>query len=410
MNGGDKLAKEVNRLSARKVVTTVEPGMYADGGGLYLRVSKGRNAGKRWVFIYRRPNDGKRCEIGLGGAAAVSLKHARKKAAETRALLADGHDPRAIKATRRETPTFGEFAASFLATMEPRWRNDKHRAQWRMTLEVYAKPLHDIPVDQVTTADVLGVLTPIWEKIPETASRLRGRVENILDAAKVRGFRSGQNPAAWRGHLEHTLPARKKLTRGHHRAMPIDDLPAFLTQLRLREAVAARCLEFAILTVARTSEALKTQWQELDLKNRVWRLPPERMLKADREHRVPLTARGIEILREMQTLRANDPRSLFVFPGQRRGKPLSSSALEMILRRLEVESTVHGFRSTFRDWAGNRTAFPRELAEHALSHQVGNKVEQAYRRDDALERRRELMEAWAEFLESASTDPIPKKR
>jgi integrase len=387
------MARHLHRLSAVKVTKEVKPGLYADGGGLYLRISDGRSAGKRWVFIYRRPFDCKRCEIGLGGALTVPLAKARKKAEEARSLLADGMDPRLARESRERTPTFGELADRHIAAMAPSWRNPKHRAQWEMTLREYAKPLREKPVDAITTADLLGVLQPLWQKIPETASRVRGRIEAVLDAAKAQNYRTGENPAAWRGHLKLLLPPRAKLTRGHHAAMSIDELPNFVVQLRAREAVAARCLELTILTAARSGEALGARWSEINLPSRIWTVPAARM-KATREHRIPLSSRAIEILREMQVLRDGE----YVFPGQRRGQPLSSMALEMVLRRMRVgDVTVHGFRSTFRDWCGNRTNYPRELAEHALAHVIGDKAEQAYRRDDALERRRPMMEEWSAF-------------
>lgn len=387
------MARHVHRLSARKVETLNTPGMHADGGGLYLRITAGKNAGKRWVFLYRRPLDGKRCEIGFGGTSAVPLAKARKKADEARALVADGNDPLAARQSAERMPTFGDVADQHIKAMGPSWRNPKHRAQWEMTLKVYAKPLRDKPVNQITTANILEVLQPIWQTIPETASRVLGRIENVLDAAKVQGFRSGENPAAWRGHLKLILPARQKLTRGHHAAMAIDALPEFMASLRGRPAVAARCLEFAILTAARSGEALGARWDEINFTGKGWVVPADRM-KATREHRVPLCDRAIAILREMEPLRDGD----HVFPGQRSKQPLSSMALEMLLRRMKLDTvTVHGFRSTFRDWAGNRTSFPRELAEHALAHVIGDKTEQAYRRDDALERRRPMMEAWSAF-------------
>lgn len=387
------MARKVHRLSAVKVAKETEPGLYADGGGLYLRITTGKQAGKRWVFLYRRPSDGKRCEMGLGGTVAVTLAKARKKAEAARDQLDDGKDPLTARDSDTRTPTFGQLADQHIATMAPSWRNPKHRAQWEMTLREYAKPLRDKPVDAIRTTDVLGVLQPIWQQIPETASRVRGRIENILDAAKVQGFRDGQNPAAWRGHLKLILPARQKLTRGHHAAMAIDDLPAFMARLRGSAAVATRCLEFTILTATRSGESLGARWSEIDLHANIWTIPAARM-KAMRQHRVPLSARAITILREMEPLRDGE----HVFPGQRREQPLSSMALEMVLRRMKLENvTVHGFRSTFRDWAGNRTNFPRELAEHALAHVIGDKAEQAYRRDDALERRRPMMEAWADF-------------
>lgn len=388
------MARTVHRLSPIKVAKESKPGMHADGGGLYLRITAGAKAGKRWVFLYRRPSDGKRCEIGLGGFLAVSLAKAREKAAAARALLANGKDPLSAREAAQRVPTFGELADKHIATMEPSWRNSKHRAQWHMTLREYAKPLRDKPVDEITTADVLAVLQPIWQTIPETASRVRGRIENVLDAAKVQGFRDGQNPAAWRGHLKLILPARQKLTRGHHAAMAIDALPEFMAALRARPAVAARCLEFKILTVTRSGEALGARWDEINLASKVWTIPAARM-KNSRDHRIPLSERAVALLKEMEPLRDGD----YVFPGQRRGRPLSEMALAMMVRRMKVEgATPHGFRSTFRDWAGNRTSYPREVAEHAMSHTIGDKAEQAYRRDDALERRRPLMEAWAMFV------------
>jgi integrase len=387
------MARQVNRLNVRKLEKQLtQPGLYADGNGLYLRVSVGRNAGKRWVFVYRRPADGKRCEIGFGGLSAVPLAKARKKAGEARALLADGRDPRSQRG-RSAVPTFGEMAERHIKSMSAGWRNDKHRAQWEMTLREYATSLLEMPVDNISTADVRRVLDPIWKKIPETASRVRGRIENVLDAAKAEGYRTGENPATWRGHLKLLMPARQRLSRGHHAAMGIDDLPVFVARLRGRPAVAGRCLEFAILTAARSGEALGARWSEISSDAKVWKIPAERM-KATREHRIPLSRRALEILREMEPLRDGE----YVFPGQRRGQPLSTMALEMVLRRMQIEdATVHGFRSTFRDWCGNRTSFPRELAEHALAHVIGDRAEQAYRRDDALERRRPMMDEWATF-------------
>lgn len=397
------MARKVHRLSAQKVARENKPGLYADGGALYLRVSTGESSGKRWVFIYRRPMNGKRCEIGLGGALAVTLARAREKAAEARAHLADGRDPLAQKKAQRRVPTFGAMADEVIESLGPSWRNEKHRAQWVTTLREYAKPLREKPVDEITVDDVLGVLRPIWQTKAETAARVRGRIEKVLDAAKVRGFRSGENPAAWRGNLALILPKRQKLTRGHHARMEIDEVSVFMEKLRGREAVAARCLEFAILTAARSGEALGARWDEIDMAAKVWTIPRHRM-KSGREHRVPLCERARAILAEMEPLRERE----HVFPGQRSGKPLSVMALAMVLRRMGVKNvTVHGFRSCFRDWAGNRTKFPRELAEHALAHVIGDKAEQAYRRDDALERRRPLMQAWAQFLdEGAGTNVV----
>jgi len=388
------MARALHKLTSLQVTNATKPGLYSDGGGLYLRVSGGKNAGRRWVFLYSRPSDGKRCEIGLGGRQAVPLVNARKKAAAFRSQVADGIDPLATRQAKCSIPTFGELADDLIKQLEPTWRNEKHKAQWAMTLREYAKPLRNKPVDTIETGDVLKVLLSIWQAKPETAARVRGRIEKVLDAAKVRGYRSGENPAAWRGHLALVLPKRPVLSRGHHKRMPIGDVPEFMRNLRERAGVACRCLEFTILTAARSGEALGARWSEIDLEAKVWTLPPHRM-KPGKEHRVPLSTRAIEILIEMKPLRDGD----FVFPGMRRGKPLSNMALEMTLRRMRIDNaTVHGFRSCFRDWTGNRTSYPRELAEHALSHTIGDKAEQAYRRDSAVERRRPLMEAWDNFL------------
>jgi len=264
-----------------------------------------------------------------------------------------------------------------------------------MTLTVYAATLRDKPVDTIETADVLAVLRPIWQAKPETASRVRGRIERVLSAAKAKGYRNGENPAAWRGHLDNLLPKRAHLSRGHHAAMDYKGVSAFVGDLRERDAMAARALEYTILTAARSGEVLGSVWSEIDLDAKVWTIPPERM-KAAREHRVPLSARALEILLEAKSARVSD----FVFPGRVSGKPLSVMAFEMVLRRMRIENvTVHGFRSAFRDWAGEETHFARELAEHALAHVLGDRAEQAYRRGNALEKRRALMEAWAAFCE-----------
>ena len=276
-----------------------------------------------------------------------------------------------------------------------------------MTLTVYAGPLRSMPVDVITTEDILAVLKPVWSTKAETASRLRGRIERVLNAAKAKGLRSGENPAAWRGHLENLLPKRQKLTRGHHAAMPYADVPAFVARLRERDAVAALALEFAILTAGRSGEVLGARWSEVDFGARIWTIPPQRM-KAAREHRVPLSESAFAILEKLGEARVSE----FIFPGQGAGRPLSEMVLRRMLRRDADVVTVHGFRSSFRDWAGNETHFPRELAEAALAHVVGDKAEQAYRRSDALEKRRTLMEAWAQWCEprEAADNVTPLRR
>jgi integrase len=273
------------------------------------------------------------------------------------------------------------------------FRNEKHRAQWKSTLATYAIPLHSLRVDAIDTADVLACIKPIWTTKPETASRVRGRIEKVLDAARAKGLRSAENPARWRGHLDHLLPKASKLSRGHHAAMSYGDVPSFMGRLREREALAALALEFGILTAARSGEVLGATWAEMDLKAKVWIVPGKRM-KAGREHRVALSARAVAILQHVELFKTGE----LVFPGQKEGRPLSTLAMEMLLRRMNIEgATVHGFRSSFRDWAGNETSFPREILEQALAHVIGDKAEQAYRRGDALERRRALMEAWDAF-------------
>lgn len=340
--------------------------------------------------MFRFTIDGARKALGLGPYPAVSLAKARKQAEEFRTVLANGNDPRALREPKEEQ-TFKDCVDRFLSSMEEQWRNEKHRAQWRMTLgEAYCKPLLNKKVASITTEDVLKVLSPIWTTKAETASRLRGRIERVLDFARARGW-PGENPAMWRGHLKSILPVRQKLTRGHHAALPYADVPAFVAELQTREAMAARALEFLILTAARSGEVLGAQWDEFDLEKAIWTIPPVRM-KAGRLHRVPLSNKALALIQRLNEART----SAYVFPGHKEGKPLSGMAMEMQLRRMNrTDITVHGFRSSFRDWAGEETDVPREIAEAALAHVVGDATERAYRRSDALERRRGLMEIWA---------------
>ncbi|HZH10678.1 MAG TPA: integrase arm-type DNA-binding domain-containing protein [Microvirga sp.] len=383
------MTRQLHTLSARTVATLTKPGRHSDGGGLYLNITA--SGARSWVFMWKV--SGKRREMGLGSLRDVSLSKARDRAAEARQKLADGLDPIAVRDKPRMM-TFGEAADALIESMSSSWRNEKHRAQWKMTLTVYCEPLRDMPVAAIGTEDVLRVLKPLWTTKPETASRLRGRIERVFDFARARGQGGGENPARWRGHLDAVLPKRAKLTRGHHKAMPFDKVPAFIEALRGREGIAPRALEFAVLTAARSGEVMGARWGEINLEARVWTVPAVRM-KAGREHRVPLSTRAVEILQDMQRRRLSD----LVFPGTKAERPLSAMALEMVLRRMKVDVTVHGFRSAFRDWVGECTHFPREIAEAALAHLVGDTVERAYRRGDALEKRRELMEAWANFLD-----------
>jgi integrase len=389
----------MGRLTARKV-ETAKPGIYLDGQGLRLIV--GATGSRKWVFRFMRR--GRSQEMGLGGAN-VSLAMARERAADARKMIVAGQNPidgaRLAKVGR---PTFGQVADDFLAAKQSEWRNAKHRAQWEMTLQRYAAPLRSRPVDEIDTTAVLEVLQPVWTSTPETASRLRGRIETVLDAARARGL-IGQheaNPARWRGHLDKLLPKRQKLTRGHHAAMPFSDVPQFVASLRKRDAMAALALEFTILTAARTNEALGARWDEIDFKQGVWTVPAGRM-KGGRVHRVALSGRALSVLKKLDAARTGE----YVFPGGRPGKPLSGMAMEMILRRMKTDNvTVHGFRSSFRDWCGEVSTFPREVAEAALAHVSGDQTERAYRRGDALEKRHALMEAWASYCEIKSGNVV----
>ena len=393
-------------------VKNAKPGRYGDGGGLYLLV---RETGARfWLFRYK-PTGGKMREMGLGPASgldAVSLADARAKATDLRLMLRTGKDPleerakdaaaaaaQAQAAAIRQR-TFKEVANALMDAKEAGWRNDKHRKQWRRTLDQFAFPVFgDMPVSEIGTDHIMDVLQPIWQRIPETASRLRGRIEAVLDFARARKWREGENPAQWRGHLSHLLPAVSKVARvEHHAALPWAEMGAFMKELRQREATSARALEFAILTAARTGEVLGARWCEIDLGEKVWTVPGDRM-KAGREHRVPLTPAAVAVLEIMATVRPqDDPKgAAFVFPGAKKGSPLSQMAMLILLRRMHrADITAHGFRSTFRDWVAESTAFAGEIAEAALAHVVGDKVEAAYRRGDLFDKRRKLMEAWAD--------------
>jgi integrase len=375
-----------NRLNYRSI-TTLGDGRHADGNGLYLSVG---NGGRSWVFLYRL--HGRRIEHGLGAASAVSLAQARKLAQECRGMLAEGIDP---KAARRPAQgcTFGECAARYIEAHRGEWTNEKHALQWETCFERLCPSLLPMPVEAIDTEAVLGVLKPIWTKKRETASRLRGRIELVLSAAKAEGLRTGENPAMWRGHLDHLLSKAPKLKQ-HLPALPYQELPALMARLRKMTSVASTALEFSILTAALADEVVGAQWSEIDVKAKLWTVPASSM-KGRREHRVPLVGRALAIVREMAAIRSSD----WVFPGRFRGKPFGHNALnECLQRRMGVENACqHGMRSTFRDWAGDCTSFPREVAEAAIAHKVGSDVELAYRRGDALDKRRELMTTWDAF-------------
>jgi integrase len=395
------MARQPKRLTAQTVAAMAKPGRHADGGNLYLTISKnGAGVSRRWTFLYSLA--GKQREAGFGSAAAVTLAEAREKAAGYRSMLAKGIDPldakKAGKAAAAARKTFGQCADELMKSKRREWRSEVHAGQWRTTIDDYCGPILDKPVDAIDTQAVLGVLQPPWQRIPETASRLRGRIEAVLDFAKAHKLRSGENPAAWRGHLALILPKRGKLTRGHHAAMPYGELPEFIAKLREAESIQALALEFLILTAGRAGEVLGARWEEIDRDAKVWVIPAKRM-KAGVEHRVPLSDRAMTIVKKMDKIRTCD----FVFAGQRRGKPLSEGAFRPIV---PPGATTHGFRSAFRDWAGEETSFPREIAEAALAHATGDATERAYRPADALQKRRALMQAWAQFCEPFNTGKV----
>jgi integrase len=386
----------LNRLTARTVATKDKRGRYADGGGLFLQVSKWGT--KAWIFRYQR--DGRERHMGLGPLHTLSLADARERARECRRQLLEGYDPinarHAARAQSRLEASrlmrFRECAERYHEAQQAGWRSTKHGRQWKTTIETYACPiLGGLPVASIDTALVVKCLEPIWRAKPQTAQRLRGRIENVLNFATVSGFRQGDNPARWRGHLDNILPAPLKVRPIQHRAaLPYAEAPAFMAELRGRDGLTARALEITILTAARSGEVNRARWTEFDFAAKVWTIPASRM-KAAREHRVPLTPRVLEILAELPRV---DEHVLF---DRRLGKPLPKDSMLDTLRGMRCDATVHGFRSTFRDWAAETTAYPNHVVEMALAHAIGDQVEAAYRRGDLFEKRRRLMSAWAEY-------------
>ncbi|MCJ7995884.1 integrase arm-type DNA-binding domain-containing protein [Rhizobium cremeum] len=380
-----------HKLTEKACKALSEPGIYSDGDGLYLRVRPGGS--KQWLFVYRW--EGKRAELGLGGygagTAPVPVSLAREKAAAIRDMLARKEDPKADKKTGA---TFAEIMEDVIKVKAKSSKNEKHRQQWAMTLREYAKPLHDLPVAKVTIDDVVRTLNPIWETKPETADRTRMRIAAVMDTAKARGLFKGDNPAAWRGALENLLPARNKLSRGHHPALDYKAMPATMRALRESSAVSARAVEFLCLTACRSGEVRGAVWSEIDLDGALWVIPAVRM-KAGAEHRVPLTDRAVAILKTQKQAATSD----LVFEGGKVVTPISDTAMNKSLRAASGDKTVtiHGIRSTFRDWAGDETHHPRDVIEMALAHTVRDKTEAAYRRQDALQKRRALMDDWERY-------------
>jgi len=398
------MAKQIEKLTPEFVATIDKPGMYPDGLGLYLQVSQWKT--KSWLFRYSR--NYKLRSLGLGACHTITLLEARNRAQKARQLLLDGIDPIDTKQEKRQKEranearrmTFDQCATAYIDAKKVGWKNAKHAEQWTNTVSTYASPIiGKLPVADVDTALVMKVLRPIWATKTETATRLRSRIESILGWATVSGYRTGENPARWRDHLDNLLAKRSKVKKvAHHPALPYAEMGPFMADLRKQKGMAALALEYTILTATRTGEVIGARWDEVDLAGKTWTIPPERM-KAEKEHRVPLCNRAIEILKELQPLGGE-----YVFPGSKADKPLSNMAMLALLKRMERgDLTVHGFRSTFRDWAAEQTAYPHEMAEMALAHAVNNKTEAAYRRGDLFKKRIRMMNDWQKHCETVAS-------
>lgn len=408
------MSKQIEKLTPEFVLAADKPGMYPDGLGLYFQVSRWRT--KSWLFRYKR--NYRLRSLGLGACHTVSLQEARKRAQKARQQLLDGIDPIDIKHKKRQQErsdmsrmmTFDQCAESYIAAHRHGWKNAKHAEQWASTINRYASPtIGKLPVADVDTALVLKVLQPVWTIKPETASRVRGRIESILGWATVSGYRSGDNPARWRGHLDNLLAQRNRIRKvEHHPALPYNEMAAFMADLRKQGGMGALALEFTVLTAARTGEVIGARWNEIDFASKTWTIPPERM-KAGKEHLVPLCGRAIAILKELHPLGGE-----LVFPGLKPGKPLSNMAMLAVLKRMaRGDLTVHGFRSSFRDWAAEDTAYPHEMCEMALAHAVGNKAEAAYRRGNLFKKRVRMMQDWQRHCETTlatKADVLPIRR
>jgi integrase len=385
------------------VATAKEPGRYADGGGLYLQVSRVvERTTKSWVFRYMI--DGRARHMGIGPISDFTLAEARDRARRARQQIKDGIDPIDTKRTERNERrlaaasrvTFKECGERYIAAFAPTWRNATHRAQWKSTLATYAYPIvGNLAVSDISRSHVLKIIEPIWQEKWDTASRLRGRIEAVLDWATVRGYRQGENPARWKGQLQKLLPSKGRPQ--HHKAIPYQELPAFLAELRERDYISSRALEFTILTAARTNEAIGARWDEIDIKGKIWTIPADRM-KSGRSHRIPLSERAVKILSSTPQLDGG----AFVFPGGKVRRPLSNMAMLELVRGIVGNGiTVHGFRSSFKDWAREQTSFPNELSEAALAHVIRDKTEAAYARGDLFDKRRKLMDSWAAYCAGA---------
>lgn len=417
-DGYRDMAKTLEKLTPLKIQRLKEPGLHGDGGGLYLQISA--RGMRSWIFRYRMGGRTTPRDMGLGSLETVTLAKAREVAQAKRDEILRGIDPiQARKADKakaaldaNKTITFKQCAEAYIAAHREAWRNHKHAEQWNATLDAYAFPIiGKLPVKDVDVGHVLKVLEQkceklkgkptLWSGKTETASRVRGRIEAILDWAKVRQYRTGENPARWRGNLEHSLPPRAKVQKvKHHAALPYEKIGAFVETLQTQEGIAARALEFLILTATRTSETIGARWDEIDLDKALWVIPADR-IKAGKEHRVPLSERALAILKPLAEVGEKDTEHVFI--GGKGKQSLSTNALLALLKRMErTDITAHGFRSTFRDWAAERTNYPRDVAEMALAHTIGDKVEAAYRRGDLFEKRKRMMEDWAKFCSTVA--------
>ncbi len=401
------MGKRQTELGALAVSQIRRRGINFVGGVAGLAINVTKSGGRSWILRYQVA--GKRRDKGLGGYPDVSLADAKEAARAVRAKIAQGVDPiedgRALRskmiASQVSAITFSEAASQYITTHEGGWRNIKHAQQWRNTIQQYAGPvIGKILIREIGLPQILKVLEPIWHTKTETASRLRGRIESVLDWSIARGYRTESNPARWKGLLDTLLPAPGKIAKtDHHRALPYADVPSFMTTLAGQQGVGARALEFTILTACRSGEVRGAKWDEIDIKNRVWTVPANRM-KAGKEHRIPLSDAALSIIKTQKESAFCE----YVFPSSHgskksdfEGMPLSDMTLSAVLRRMKVLAVPHGFRSTFRDWCAEQTDYPREVAEMALAHAIGNKVEAAYRRGDLFDKRKQLMQNWANF-------------
>ena len=398
---------KAHKLSALTISKMSKPGVYGDGAGLYIRVTE--SGSKHW--IHRFTLSGKAHWMGLGPYPEITLEKARQATLDARRLGLEGINPiterDAEKARKHGAITFQECADQYIASHRSGWKNPKHIDQWTNTIATYCGPIiGKLPVNEVTVGLIMRVLDPIWATKAETASRLRGRIESILDWATVRGYRTGDNPARWKGQLDHLLPKASRVKRiTHHAALAYAEMGEFMGKLHQQAGNGAKALEFAILTACRSGEVRLATWEEINLKDRVWIIPAERM-KAGKEHRIPLSDAAIAVLKQM------DQSTNLIFPGRSEGRPLSDMSLTAVLRRMNRgDLTAHGFRSTFRDWASESTAYPRDVAEMALAHAIGDKVEAAYRRGDLFTKRTRMMEDWARFCNQTQSGAVlPLKR